>query len=187
MKHLKRFNESIISYDDSFLSVLEIIESLSKEEFDSVNTITRNPNKVEGIEGGVSAIVNDFKSIMNQDVDTDIVSLAIPEGADAGTVEFTTERGLPQLIKIGRLVNKLFPGKYEPIQIESFVYNFNFAVEKLNNPSAVPTANSWLNENPKDNRRDIDEHGNDWYGFDHPEDLGESLKHLKKFESFTRK
>ena len=181
MKHLKRFNESIISYDDSFLSVLEIIESLSKEEFDSVNTITRNPNKVEGIEGGVSAIVNDFKSIMNQDVDTDIVSLAIPEGADAGTVEFTTERGAPQLIKVGRLVNKLFPGKYEPIQIESFVYNFNFAVEKLHNPSAVPA------ENPRDSRRDIDEQGRDWYFFDHPEDLGESLKHLKKFESFTRK
>lgn len=32
----------------------------------------------------------------------------------------------------------------------------------------------WLKydrKNPADNRRDIDEHGNDWYGFDHPEDL----------------
>lgn len=36
------------------------------------------------------------------------------------------------------------------------------------------------------NGRDIDEHGNDWYGFDHPEDLGESLKHIKTFESFTK-
>jgi hypothetical protein len=37
----------------------------------------------------------------------------------------------------------------------------------------------------KSNGRDIDSEGNDWYGFDHPEDLGESFKHIKTFEGFT--
>ena len=39
----------------------------------------------------------------------------------------------------------------------------------------------------KSNGRDIDSEGNDWYGFDHPEDLGESFKHIKTFEGFTGK
>jgi hypothetical protein len=46
----------------------------------------------------------------------------------------------------------------------------------------------WLKydkKKPEASRRDIDEQGNDWYGFDHPEDLGESFKHIKTFEGFT--
>lgn len=39
----------------------------------------------------------------------------------------------------------------------------------------------------KSNGRDIDSEGNDWYGFDHPEDLGESFKYIKTFEGFTGK
>ena len=60
---------------------------------------------------------------------------------------------------------------------------YDYVMDHYNDIIDMEAVANWLkyDRSSKSNRRDIDSEGNDWYGFDHPEDLGESLKHIKKF------
>ena len=65
---------------------------------------------------------------------------------------------------------------------------YDYVMDHYNDIIDMEDLSKWIKydrKNPADNRRDIDSEGNDWYGFDHPEDLGESFKHIKTFEGFT--
>jgi len=51
---------------------------------------------------------------------------------------------------------------------------YDYVMDHYNDIIDMEDLSKWIKydrKNPADNRRDIDEHGNDWYGFDHPEDL----------------
>ena len=51
---------------------------------------------------------------------------------------------------------------------------YDYVMDHYNDIIDMEDLSKWIKydrKNPTDNRRDIDEHGNDWYGFDHPEDL----------------
>ena len=51
---------------------------------------------------------------------------------------------------------------------------YDYVMDHYNDIIVMEDLSKWIKydrKNPADNRRDIDEHGNDWYGFDHPEDL----------------
>ena len=51
---------------------------------------------------------------------------------------------------------------------------YDYVMDHYNDINDMEDLSKWIKydrKNPADNRRDIDEHGNDWYGFDHPEDL----------------
>ena len=60
---------------------------------------------------------------------------------------------------------------------------YDYVMDHYNDIIDMEAVANWLkyDRSSKSNSRDIDSEGNDWYGFDHPEDLGESLKHIKKF------
>lgn len=64
---------------------------------------------------------------------------------------------------------------------------YDYVMDTYSDLVDMEAVDKWLKydrKKPEASRRDIDEHGNDWYGFDHPEDLGERLKYIKTFESF---
>ena len=51
---------------------------------------------------------------------------------------------------------------------------YDYVMDHYNDIIDMEDLSKWIKydrKKPADNRRDIDEHGNDWYGFDHPEDL----------------
>ena len=65
---------------------------------------------------------------------------------------------------------------------------YDYVMDTYSDLVDMEDVDKWLKydrKKPEASRRDIDEQGNDWYGFDHPEDLGESFKHIKTFEGFT--
>ena len=67
---------------------------------------------------------------------------------------------------------------------------YDYVMDTYSDLVDMEDVDKWLKydrKKPEASRRDIDEQGNDWYGFDHPEDLGESFKHIKTFEGFTGK
>lgn len=50
---------------------------------------------------------------------------------------------------------------------------YDYVMNNYNDIIDMEAVAKWLkyDRSSRSNRRDIDEHGNDWYGFDHPEDL----------------
>jgi len=51
---------------------------------------------------------------------------------------------------------------------------YDYVMDHYNDIIDMEDLSKWIKydrKNPADNRRDIDSEGNDWYGFDHPEDL----------------
>ena len=67
---------------------------------------------------------------------------------------------------------------------------YDYVMDTYSDIIDMEAVDKWLKydrKKPEASRRDIDEQGRDWYGFDHPEDLGESFKHIKTFEGFTGK
>ena len=66
---------------------------------------------------------------------------------------------------------------------------YDYVMDTYSDLVDMEDVDKWLKydrKKPEASRRDIDEQGRDWYGFDHPEDLGESFKHIKTFEGFTK-
>ena len=67
---------------------------------------------------------------------------------------------------------------------------YDYVMDTYSDLVDMEDVDKWLKydrKKPEASRRDIDEQGRDWYGFDHPEDLGESFKHIKTFEGFKVK
>lgn len=131
----RKVNESVISYDNKFNEVLRTIERLSESELASIcSVITINPNKEKMIVSTRDSIISDLKNIENFDIDTDITSISIPDSGDLLTFTRTNQRTgrettMKENIKIGRFINKLFPGKYNDIQLDIIQTIFKHVID----------------------------------------------------------
>lgn len=131
----RKVNESVISYDNKFNEVLSTIERLSESELASIcSVITINPNKEKMIVSTRDSIISDLKNIENFDIDTDITSISIPDSGDLLTFTRTNQRTgrettMKENIKIGRFINKLFPGKYNDIQLDIIQTIFKHVID----------------------------------------------------------
>lgn len=131
----RKVNESVISYDNKFNEVLSTIERLSESELASIcSVITINPNKEKMILSTRDSIISDLKNIENFDIDTDITSISIPDSGDLLTFTRTNQRTgrettMKENIKIGRFINKLFPGKYNDIQLDIIQTIFKHVID----------------------------------------------------------
>ena len=131
----RKVNESIISYDNKFNEVLSTIESLSESELVSIcSVITINPLNQKNIVSTRDSIIRDLKNIENFDIDTDITSISIPDSGDLLTFNRTNQRTgrettMKENIKIGRFINKLFPGKYNGIQLDIIQTIFKHVID----------------------------------------------------------
>lgn len=130
----RRLNESVISYDNKFNEVLSTIERLSESELASIcSVITINPNKEKMIVSTRDSIISDLKN-KNFDIDTDITSISIPDSGDLLTFTRTNQKTgrettMKENIKIGRFINKLFPGKYNDIQLDIIQTIFKHVID----------------------------------------------------------
>lgn len=136
MRHIKSFKlfEAKVEVDKSFLEVLAKIEDqISYMTLKNPYTIIGEFVKNGGDEKEIQNIVDDLAK--EADNDSDISKLSAAKDGDKFTkyVEYTKEgeKG-KQKMKITKLVNTLFPKKYDTKLVEVFDNMFQRAIDILN-------------------------------------------------------
>jgi len=136
MKHLKSFKvfEAKVEIDNSFLKVLGKIEDqISVVTLKNKHTIIGEFKDKGGNPDDIQKIVDDLAEEANHDTNISKISAAKDGDKYTNYVEYTKEgqKG-KQKMKIAKLINTLYPKKYDDKLLNVFNAMFQRAIDILN-------------------------------------------------------